>query len=142
MDQATLTLAEGLPHHLFHPHAPPISPPVRTWRMENLGLSGIFPVVHQPVHVSATDLVLHGIIFWRTTVDGCGTASGVSEHHNGGFHRDVVHKYDGLYRCRLRGITALSDPVDHFMSAYMALGTLAIYKGAWELITKPFYWQK
>ena len=29
-----------------------------------------------------------------------------------------------------------------FMSAYMALGTLAIYKGAWELITKPFYWEK
>ena len=28
------------------------------------------------------------------------------------------------------------------MSAYMALGTLAIYKGAWELITRPFYWEK
>lgn len=24
----------------------------------------------------------------------------------------------------------------------MALGTLAIYKGAWELITRPFYWEK
>ena len=28
------------------------------------------------------------------------------------------------------------------MSAYMSLGTLAIYKGAWELITRPFYWEK
>ncbi|MEP5153546.1 glycosyltransferase family 2 protein, partial [Planktotalea sp.] len=28
------------------------------------------------------------------------------------------------------------------MSVYMALGTLAIYKGAWELITRPFYWEK
>ena len=28
------------------------------------------------------------------------------------------------------------------MSPYMALGTLALYKGAWELITKPFYWEK
>ena len=33
-------------------------------------------------------------------------------------------------------------PWTPFMSAYMALGTLAIYKGAWELITKPFYWEK
>ena len=28
------------------------------------------------------------------------------------------------------------------MSPYMVLGTLAIYKGAWELITRPFYWEK
>lgn len=28
------------------------------------------------------------------------------------------------------------------MGAYLALGTLAIYKGAWELITRPFYWDK
>lgn len=28
------------------------------------------------------------------------------------------------------------------MSVYMALGTLAIYKGAWELIKRPFYWDK
>ena len=112
MKQVTLTLVEGLPHHLFHPHAPPISPPVRTWRMEILGLSGIFSVVDQPVHVGTTDLVLHGIVFWCTAVDGCSTASGISEHHNGGFHRDVVHKHDGLYRCRLRGITSPPDPLD------------------------------
>lgn len=28
------------------------------------------------------------------------------------------------------------------MSVYLALGTLAIYKGAWELVRKPFYWDK
>lgn len=28
------------------------------------------------------------------------------------------------------------------MSVYMTLGTLAIYKGAWELIRRPFYWDK
>lgn len=28
------------------------------------------------------------------------------------------------------------------MSVYMSLGTLAIYRGAWELITRPFYWDK
>ncbi|MGH1577424.1 glycosyltransferase [Planktotalea sp.] len=28
------------------------------------------------------------------------------------------------------------------MSVYMSLGTLAIYKGAWELLTRPFYWEK
>ncbi|MEN8893867.1 glycosyltransferase [Planktotalea arctica] len=28
------------------------------------------------------------------------------------------------------------------MGPYLALGTLAIYKGAWELITRPFYWDK
>jgi len=28
------------------------------------------------------------------------------------------------------------------MSVYLALGTLAIYKGAWELVKKPFYWDK
>ncbi|MGB7319248.1 MAG: glycosyltransferase [Planktotalea sp.] len=28
------------------------------------------------------------------------------------------------------------------MSVYLALGTLAIYKGAWELVTRPFYWEK
>jgi glycosyltransferase XagB len=33
-------------------------------------------------------------------------------------------------------------PWSILMSIYMALGTLAIYKGAWELITKPFYWEK
>lgn len=33
-------------------------------------------------------------------------------------------------------------PWSILMSIYMALGTLAIYKGAWELVTKPFYWEK
>jgi len=28
------------------------------------------------------------------------------------------------------------------MSVYLSLGTLAIYKGAWELLTRPFYWDK
>lgn len=28
------------------------------------------------------------------------------------------------------------------MSVYMILGTLAIYKGAWELLRRPFYWDK
>ena len=28
------------------------------------------------------------------------------------------------------------------MTLYMGLGTLAIYKGMWELLTRPFYWEK
>lgn len=28
------------------------------------------------------------------------------------------------------------------MTLYMGLGTLAIYKGMWELVTRPFHWEK